>query len=139
MEGNLKLDESRISNPKSRNLKLGAVRGHQSILRFRDFGFEILDSSNFKIPLKPCLAGFLILLALIALAQTPAHAQCALCVTALENSPEGRGMAGSFNRGILFLLAAPYAILGTVGIAVFRAYRKKKLDAQRDNPYIPKN
>ena len=84
-------------------------------------------------------AAALIVLATLLLLYTPAHAQCALCVTALENSPEGRAMAGSFNRGILFLLAAPYAIFGTIGVVVFRAYRKKKLDAQRDNPYIPKN
>jgi hypothetical protein len=68
----------------------------------------------------------------------PAHAQCALCVTALEQSPEGRAMAGSFNRGILFLLAAPYAVFGTVGVVVYRAYRKKKLEARRNNPYLPK-
>ena len=49
----LKLDESRISNPKSRNFKLDwqTYAARQSNLRFRDFGFEILDSSNFKVPL----------------------------------------------------------------------------------------
>src|SRR5688572_1484866 len=59
--GTSKLDESRISNPKSRNLKsdwqIYAVR--QSNSRFLDFGFEILDSSNFEIPLSlgPSSAG----------------------------------------------------------------------------------
>lgn len=67
-----------------------------------------------------------------------AQAQCAMCVTALENSPEGKSMAASFNRGILFLLAAPYAILGTVGVVLFRAHRKKQAAARRDNPYIPR-
>lgn len=80
----------------------------------------------------------LAVIVLFALAQIPAHAQCAMCVTALENSPEGKGMAGSFNRGILFLLATPYAIFGTVGVVVFRANRKKKASARRDNPYIPR-
>jgi hypothetical protein len=69
----------------------------------------------------------------------PVHAQCAMCVTALENSPEGKGMAASFNRGILFLLAVPYAILGTVGVVLFRAHRKKQAAARRANPYIPKH
>jgi hypothetical protein len=72
------------------------------------------------------------------LLQQPVVAQCSMCVTALENSPEGRGMAASFNRGILFLLAAPYAILGTAGVVIFRAYRKKQLAARRDNPYLPR-
>ena len=67
------------------------------------------------------------------------HAQCALCVTALENSAEGKGMAASFNRGILFLLAVPYAVFGTAGVVVFRAYRKRKAEARRNNPYIPKD
>ena len=80
----------------------------------------------------------IVLLASIAFFYAPAHAQCALCVTALENSPEGKGMAASFNRGILFLLAAPYAIIGTSGFMIFRAYRRKKAEAGRDNPYIPK-
>jgi heme/copper-type cytochrome/quinol oxidase subunit 2 len=70
--------------------------------------------------------------------ELPAQAQCAMCRTALENSPEGRTMAASFNRGILLLLAVPYAILGTVGVVVFRAYRRKQAAERRNNPYIPK-
>ena len=70
----------------------------------------------------------------------PVQAQCAMCVTALQNSVDGKGMAASFNRGILFLLAAPYVILGTAGIVVFRAYRKKQAAARRAaNPYIPRS
>jgi hypothetical protein len=67
------------------------------------------------------------------------HAQCAMCVTALENSPEGKAMAASFNNGILFLLAMPYAIFGTVGFVVFRAYRRKKAQDRQNNPYMPKS
>ena len=78
-------------------------------------------------------------IALFVLAQVPLNAQCSMCVTALENSPEGKGMAASFNRGILLLLAFPYAILGTAGIVVFRAYRRKQAEARRHNPYIPKD
>lgn len=80
----------------------------------------------------------LIAVALIALVHTPVKAQCSMCVTALENSPQGKGMAASFNRGIIFLLAVPYAIFATVGIVVFRAYRRKRIEARRDNPYIPR-
>lgn len=77
-------------------------------------------------------------LVILILVDAPARAQCAMCVTALENSPEGRSMAASFNRGIVFLLAVPYAILGTVGVVVFRAYRRKQAADRRANPYIPR-
>jgi hypothetical protein len=84
------------------------------------------------------VAFLLAALVILVLVQAPVYAQCAMCVTALENSPEGRSMAASFNRGILFLLAVPYAILGTVGVVVFRAYRRKQAADRRANPYIPK-
>jgi hypothetical protein len=75
----------------------------------------------------------------IALVHPVAHAQCAMCVTALENSPEGKGMATHFNNGILFLLAIPYALFTTIGIVVYRAHRRKKIAAREaDNPYIPR-
>ena len=49
---------------------------------------------------------------------------CAMCKTALEQSPEGRAMARSFDYGILFLMGIPYFMFGTAGIAVYRAYRR---------------
>jgi len=80
----------------------------------------------------------LVLVAVTALWAPSLRAQCAICVTALENSPEGKAMAASFNNGILFLLVVPYAILGTIGLVVFRAHRKKKAEERRNNPYLPK-
>ena len=38
------------------------------------------------------------------------EAQCAMCRTALESSEQGRAMAVQFNRGILFLLGAPFGV-----------------------------
>ena len=76
----------------------------------------------------------------IGLFQGSAMAQCSMCRTALENSPEGKGMASSFNRGILFLLAIPYVLMGTIGIVVYRAHLKKKALAPRPaNPYLPRD
>lgn len=40
-----------------------------------------------------------------------ASAQCAMCGTALTNSAEGRAMTPAFNRAILVMLAAPYAMM----------------------------
>jgi hypothetical protein len=75
----------------------------------------------------------------VCLFQVSAEAQCSMCRTALENSPEGKGMASSFAKGILFLLAIPYALMGTIGIVLYRAHRKKKSDVSRPaNPYLPR-
>ena len=52
-------------------------------------------------------------------------AQCAMCVTALQNSAEGKVIAQSFGNGILFLLAVPYVIFGTIAYSVYRAYKRK--------------
>jgi len=40
-------------------------------------------------------------------------AQCAMCVTALEQN--GGEMAAGFNRGILFLLGMPYLVFTAIG------------------------
>jgi hypothetical protein len=59
--------------------------------------------------------------------QLSAWAQgCAMCRTALESSPEGRVLASSFAHGILMMMFLPYAIIGTAGFIVYRAYRKKQ-------------
>ena len=55
-------------------------------------------------------------------------AQCAMCRTALENSVEGQQMAEGFRQGIVFLLAAPYAILGGFTYALVQAFRRRNRD-----------
>jgi len=61
------------------------------------------------------------LLALAFLLGAPAaRAQCAMCRTALTNSPEGRAMGAEFNRAILVMLAAPYLVTGTLAAVFFR-------------------
>lgn len=44
-----------------------------------------------------------------------AQAQCAMCVTALEQN--GGEMAAGFNRGILFLLGMPYLVFTAIGVS----------------------
>jgi len=53
-------------------------------------------------------------------------AQCVMCGTALSSSPESQGLAASFRWGIALLMLMPYVILGSIGFAVYRAYRKRK-------------
>ena len=65
----------------------------------------------------------LILPALLALFQSQAWAQCAMCRTALEGSSSGAAMAKSLNLGIIVLLIPPVAIF----CAIFAtAYKKGK-------------
>jgi hypothetical protein len=43
-----------------------------------------------------------------------------MCQTALMNSPEGRGMGQEFNRAILVMFFAPYAVFTVVGTVLLR-------------------
>ena len=52
--------------------------------------------------------------------------QCAMCRTALQSSPEGQAIAQGFRYGIIFLLAAPYAIMGGISYGLVKAYKKKR-------------
>jgi len=56
----------------------------------------------------------------LALAASPALAQCAMCQTALLNSQEGRGISAEFNYAILVMLFAPYAVFGSIGLVLLR-------------------
>jgi hypothetical protein len=62
-----------------------------------------------------------VLAVLLAGALAPlASAQCVMCKTALTDSPEGRAINQTFNRAILLMLVAPYALVGTLMATVFR-------------------
>ena len=75
----------------------------------------------------------LLLLPVLFALQLPAWAQgCALCRAALESSPEGRVLASSFAHGILMMMFLPYAIIGTAGFVLYRAYRKKQNTNQEE-------
>ena len=49
-----------------------------------------------------------------------AAAQCAMCRTALTNSPEGQRWARGIDHGIVLLLAAPFLIAGRVLFSIYR-------------------
>jgi hypothetical protein len=69
--------------------------------------------------------GFAALFLILGIFETPAWAQCVMCGTALASSPEGQALASSFRYGIAILMVMPYLILGSIGYAIFRAYRKR--------------
>src|SRR5438128_10077938 len=67
------------------------------------------------------LAVFGLLVALaVGASGRPASAQCVMCKAALTDSPEGRAINQTFNRAILLMLVAPYALVGTLMATVFR-------------------
>ena len=61
-------------------------------------------------------------LAVVLAADRAALAQCAMCRLALQ-SPEGQRMLGAFQGGILFLLAAPFAVFGVIATLAIRRHR----------------
>ncbi|GBC82355.1 hypothetical protein HRbin10_01478 [bacterium HR10] len=71
--------------------------------------------------LRPGIWGVL----LLGLAERVLWAQCAMCRTGLLNSPEGQQWASGFNRGILFLLAVPFVIVGGIAALIWRAQRRR--------------
>lgn len=52
------------------------------------------------------------------------EAQCAMCRTALESSVQGQAIAEKFNRGILFLLGAPFTVAAGIGFAMQRSRKR---------------
>jgi hypothetical protein len=79
-----------------------------------------------------------VLLAVLALvlAAEPVLAQCAMCQTALLNSAEGRGMSEEFNRAILVMLFAPYAVFGSIGAVLLRHRIRSAVRRWRDGARI---
>ena len=64
-----------------------------------------------------------------------AAAQCAMCGTALTNSAEGRAMTPAFNRAILVMLAAPYALMAAA--AGYLGRHRLRALAVRMRPVAP--
>lgn len=68
------------------------------------------------------------LVALVAFTDVPAAAQCALCRSSVEANRADNKLSkfgNGLNKGILFLMAVPYVLVGTVGFLWYRNSRKK--------------
>jgi hypothetical protein len=62
----------------------------------------------------------LVVAALLGDAARAAAQSCAMCGSVLGNDPLGK----AFSWSILFLMAAPYTIVGSVGLWFFFTYRR---------------
>jgi hypothetical protein len=71
-------------------------------------------------PLTACVLA----VTLVLLLPHPSAAQCAMCRRALS-SPEGQRMVAAFREGILFLLAAPFLVFGTIATLAIRKFRQR--------------
>ena len=70
----------------------------------------------------------LLLSLLFSLAPRPAAAQCTMCKTQVESArkdKEGYDPSG-LNKGILYMAAIPYLLIGTVGYFWYRNSKAKK-------------
>ena len=84
------------------------------------------SSSDVGLNLKGgLLLTLLAVLAAVVLVPELAQAQCAMCVTALEQN--GGEMAAGFNRGILFLLGMPYLVFTVIGASwLWKHYQRER-------------
>jgi hypothetical protein len=79
-----------------------------------------------KTGLKTAL--FFILFGLMIISIKPVKAQCAQCAATVEtNAKSGDKTASGLNKGILFLLVAPYLAVGIVGYVWYKKYRRKNI------------
>lgn len=75
------------------------------------------------IPIKK-ITVFLLLISV----NTLSFAQCAMCKAVVESDIASGGTAATgINDGILYLMAVPYLLIGTVGYFIYRHYKKNKL------------
>ena len=73
---------------------------------------------------------FTLVAALMLVLANSANAQCPMCKTALKSNQtnkKGATVGNGINKGILFLLATPYLLVGAAGFAWYN-YRKNRKD-----------
>ena len=98
-------------------MTISAVRRSAEALALREW--RLPSHSGWRTGL--FVAGLTVMFLVVA---HPASAQCAMCRRALD-SPEGRQMIAAFRSGILVLLAAPFAVFGTVAMLAVRRFSRR--------------
>ena len=71
---------------------------------------------------------FFIVFGLMVISAREAKSQCAQCAATVQtNAKNGGTTANGLNKGILFLLAAPYLAVATAGFVWYKKYRRKNV------------
>lgn len=79
------------------------------------------------------LLSLLVLVITLSLGSVALQAQCPMCKIAAESNMKNGGSAGKgLNRGILYMLATPYLVVGAVGFYWWRN-RKKEDDLTEEH------
>ncbi len=82
---------------------------------------------------------FVVFLSIISSVK-PAVAQCAQCAATVESSAKnGDTTAFGLNKGILFLLAAPYLAVAVVGFIWYKKFRRKNVAIDMRNEKLHLN
>lgn len=69
------------------------------------------------------------ILIFFGLSSQKVSAQCAMCTLNAENSVQNGNTDGNgLNKGILYLLAAPYLAIAGVGFLWYKKYRRKNVN-----------
>lgn len=83
--------------------------------------------------------GVICLLGLLA-GSADVSAQCAMCTLNAENSVKnGNTQGNGLNKGILYLLAAPYLAVAGVGFLWYKKYRRKNINLKMKDQKINMN
>jgi hypothetical protein len=83
---------------------------------------------------------FFIVFSLALISVTEIKAQCAQCAaTVATNMKSGDTTANGLNKGILFLLAAPYLAVCIVGYVWYKKYRRKNISIDIPNEKLHLN
>ncbi len=70
-----------------------------------------------------------LILVISTLSSSEVSAQCSMCTLNAENSVQNGNTEGKgLNRGILYLLAAPYLAIAGVGFLWYKKYRRKNVN-----------
>ena len=71
---------------------------------------------------------FIFMLSVVAfmLIGTDAAAQCAMCKASIESSDKMKAYTEGINKGILYMAAVPYIMIGSIAYIWYRSYRKFK-------------
>ncbi len=69
---------------------------------------------------------FLLSLVVFVLVGTDATAQCTMCKASIESSDKMKAYTEGINKGILYMAAVPYIMIGSIAYIWYRSYRKFK-------------
>ncbi len=90
--------------------------------------------ARLKTALLVIVFGFMIISA------QPVNAQCAMCSASVEtNAKTGDKTAFGLNKGIMFLLGAPYLAVAILGFVWYKKFRRKNVTIDMPNEKLHLN